>query len=99
MSSDTPGNPAARELGFCPCCGYLTLSEGTPGSKEVCPVCGWLDDPVQFSDDDCVADANSVSLTEARENFAEVGAVTPDAVEETREPESNESRDPNWPYE
>jgi hypothetical protein len=38
MSTDTPGNPAARELGYCPCCGYRTLPEEQPGSYEVCPV-------------------------------------------------------------
>jgi len=98
MSADTPGNSAARELGYCPCCGYLTLSEGEPGSYEQCPVCGWTDDPQQFTDIDCVAESNEVSLSEARENFEEVGAATASCVEETRDPEPEESRDPNWPY-
>ena len=98
MSTDTPGNPAARELGYCPCCGYLTLPEGIPGSYERCPVCHWLDDPVQFTDTDQVTETNEVSLAEARRNFEEVGAASAAAVEETRAPAPEEGRDPNWPY-
>lgn len=98
MSIDTPGNPAARELGFCPCCGYRTLPKGQPGSDEVCPVCHWQDDPSQFGDVDCVSDANPVSLSEARSNFEEHGACTPDEADETVAPDDR-ARDPNWPYE
>ena len=97
MSTDTPGNPASRELGFCPCCGYRTLPEGQPGSYEVCPVCHWLDDPVQFGDDEYVSDTNHVSLQEARANFAEYGARTPDETDQTEAPDDT-PRDPNWPY-
>jgi len=98
MGSETPGNPAARELGYCPCCGYLTLPEGQPGSYEVCPICHWMDDPIQFSDAEYVSDTNHISLRQARENFREIGAVSEDLVGETREPEPGEERDPNWPY-
>lgn len=96
MSTDPPGNPAARELGYCPCCGYLTLTESKPGSYEVCPVCYWTDDPLQFADDEYVSDTNHVSLRLARENFEEIGAASEAVLEDTREPE--EPRDPNWPY-
>ncbi len=98
MSTETPGNPAARELGYCPCCGYLTLSEARPGSYEVCPVCHWTDDPAQFADSRCVSEANTLCLETARENFEQLGAATPEAVEKTREPTPSEQRDPNWPY-
>src|SRR6056297_3401333 len=97
MSIDTLGNPAARELGYCPCCGYRTLPKGHPGSYEVCPVCHWLDDPVQFGDDQYVSDTNHVSLSEARENFVEHGACMPEAADQTATPGDAE-RDPNWPY-
>jgi hypothetical protein len=98
MSTETPGNPAARELGYCPCCGYLTLSEGVPGSYEVCPVCHWTDDPVQFVETQSINDSNPHSLETARKNFERFGAITPSVVDETRDPTPSEQRDPNWPY-
>lgn len=98
MSTDTPGNPASRELGYCPCCGYQTLPEGKPGSYEVCPVCYWQDDPLQFGDLEHVSDANHVSLREARQNFQECGACQPELVEKTQDPPRSARRDPNWPY-
>ena len=98
MSTETPGNPAARELGYCPCCGYLTLPEGQPGSYDVCPVCHWTDDPGQFADTRAVSESNPHSLKQARENFERLGAVTQSAVSETRDPKPTEKRDPNWPY-
>jgi hypothetical protein len=98
-SMEPDGNPASRELGFCPCCGYQSLPEDQPGSYEVCPVCDWMDDPVQFHNPAYVGDTNHVSLTEARENFEEHGACTPGAAPDTRDPRDDERRDPNWPYE
>ena len=98
MESGTPGNPAARELGYCPCCGYLTLPEGQPGSFEVCPICHWMDDPIQFADVNYVSDSNHISLQQARENVREFGAASEDVVDETRHPTAAEDRDPNWPY-
>jgi len=97
MSIDDPGNPAARELGYCPCCGYRTLPEGKPGSYEVCSVCHWLDDPDQFGDTECTADGNSVCLSTARENFREHGAAVPAEADDCEDPDGFE-RDPNWPY-
>jgi hypothetical protein len=92
-------SPVSRERGFCPCCGYRTLAPDTPGSYDVCPVCGWLDELVAFHHPDHESDYNHVSLRAAREQFTEVGACSPDAVEETRPPEGDETeRDPNWPY-
>lgn len=97
MSEGRPGNPAARELGYCPCCGYLTLPEGKPGSYEECPVCGWIDDPLQFADEKHAGE-NDVTLAQARENFVARGAACPEAAEATRDPGPGEARDPNWPY-
>jgi hypothetical protein len=59
----------------CPCCGYLTLGEKPPGTYEVCPVCFWEDDPIQFQDPTYSGGANRVSLEKARQNFANFGAV------------------------
>jgi hypothetical protein len=57
-----------------------------------------MDDPVQFHNPTYVGDTNHVSLDEARRNFADHGACSPDAVSETRDPADDEERDPNWPY-
>ena len=92
-------SPVSRELGFCPCCGYRTLSPGQPGSYEVCEICGWLDDLVGFYHPETQSDYNHVSLSQARENVAEYGACLPGVDEETREPRPDDERDPNHPYE
>lgn len=89
-------HPVSRELGFCPCCGYRTLSPEAPGSYEVCGVCGWLDDLVGFYHPSTQSDYNHVSLAAARENFRECGACSPDLADSTRDP--TEERDPNYPY-
>ncbi len=53
----------------CPCCGFLTFEEQPPGTHNICPVCYWEDDIVQFKDPGYCCGANGVSLKEARENF------------------------------
>ena len=57
----------------CPCCGYKTLREEPPGTDEICNVCFWHDDYVQFQDPDYEGGANRVSLNQARENFIKFG--------------------------
>lgn len=91
-------SPVSRELGHCPCCGYRTLSPGAPGSYEVCPVCGWLDDLVGFHHPSVESDYNYCSLRKARRNVGRYGAAIPERVDETRDPCEDEPRDPNWPY-
>ena len=51
----------------CPCCGYKTLNEER--SYEICDVCGWEDDEIQFDDPNYRGGANSESLIEAQKNF------------------------------
>jgi Cysteine-rich CPCC len=58
----------------CACCGFLTLPEPAGESWEICPVCGWQDDPVDNEDTD-VLGPNRVKLSVARENFARFGAA------------------------
>ncbi len=70
----------------CPCCGYLTRNEGPPGTYEICPICWWEDDPVQFEDPDFSGGANQPSLNEARKRFRESGAISPDATPHVRAP-------------
>jgi Cysteine-rich CPCC len=53
----------------CPCCDRPTLSEPPPGTYEICDVCGWEDDSVQFGDPDYEGGANRESLRQARAAF------------------------------
>lgn len=52
-----------------PCCGYLTMDNSEPGSFDICPVCSWKDDDVQFNNINYAGGANEESLKEARDNF------------------------------
>lgn len=70
----------------CPCCGYLTIGEQPPGMFEICPVCFWEDDNVQFEDPNYTGGANRVSLNQARENFKLFGAVSREFVGQVRKP-------------
>ena len=74
----------------CPCCGYCTLSEEPPGTFEICPVCLWEDDNVQFDDPDYDGGANAVSLNKARENYKRIGAISTDSLEHVRKPHKDE---------
>jgi uncharacterized Zn finger protein (UPF0148 family) len=49
----------------CPCCRSPVLRER--GAYEVCPVCGWEDDPAQVADRDFRGGANRESLNAARQ--------------------------------
>jgi hypothetical protein len=74
----------------CPCCGYLTLSER--GGFEICDVCFWEDDGQDDPDADVVRGGpnRGLSLTEARRNFAEIGACEPTMVRHVRPPRPTE---------
>jgi hypothetical protein len=66
---------ATKKRFACPCCGYLTLGTVPPGSYEICAVCYWEDDQVQFRDPEYRGGANEVCLREARENYRRLGAI------------------------
>ena len=51
----------------CPVCGKYYFSEA--GSYEICPVCGWEDDPVQKRFPDFPDGANPGGLNEARRKY------------------------------
>jgi hypothetical protein len=61
----------------CPCCRYPTLSEPPPGTFDICTICGWEDDNVQFDDPTFRGGANVESLAEARAKFAALEARDP----------------------
>jgi hypothetical protein len=77
----------------CACCGYLTLSEEPPGTYEICPVCSWEDDLVQFQDPTYIGGANRVSLEEARANFQLFGARSRKDLPRVRAPHNEELLD------
>lgn len=54
----------------CPCCGYKTLKDKSPGSFCICGVCGWTDDNLQFDDPEFVdGTPNDISLRQAQRQF------------------------------
>jgi hypothetical protein len=63
-----PGEPPRGEFP-CPCCRFVTLDEQPPGTYEICRICSWEDDYVQFHDPDYRGGANSPSLREYRAAF------------------------------
>ena len=65
----------------CPCCGYLTLSDWNSGSWEICSVCNWEDDEVQYRDPTYEGGANRASLEQASALFKK------------KSPETNKVRD------
>ncbi len=77
----------------CPCCGYRTLSSEKRGSYEICPVCYWEDDKVQFNDPDYKGGANHVSLKDARENYLAFGACESALVSKVRKPLVDEAKE------
>jgi len=58
----------------CPCCGYQTLGKVPPGTDEICQICFWQDDIVQYENAYYEGGANRVSLYMAQKNFKEIGA-------------------------
>jgi ribosomal protein L37AE/L43A len=76
----------------CPCCGYYTLEEEAPGSFEICHVCGWEDDNVQYYAPNFRGGANEMSLIEAKKNYLEIGAVDVRFLDSVRPPLDSEKQ-------
>ena len=64
----------ADELFDCPCCQNATLTEPPPGTFEICEICGWEDDHVQYQDPSFAGGANRMSLEVARAQYKSGGA-------------------------
>ncbi len=86
------GNPPPPLNCFCPCCGYKTLHERN--GFEICPVCFWEDDGQDDHDADEVHGGpnGSLSLAEARKNFASGGACEEAMLPNVRQAYDFESR-------
>jgi hypothetical protein len=78
----------------CPCCRHHTLNDLCPGSYEICPVCLWEDDLIQFEDAEFRGGVNRVSLTEARKNYAQFGACDRQSLSHVRPPNHSEMETP-----
>ncbi|MEZ0293461.1 MAG: CPCC family cysteine-rich protein [Solirubrobacteraceae bacterium] len=74
----------------CPCCGYLTLDARPPGTFDICEVCRWEDDNVQFRDPGYEGGANVVSLNDARRNFEAHGVSEIRFADDVRPPRPEE---------
>lgn len=74
----------------CACCGFLTMSESESGTFEICPVCYWEDDNVQFDDIVYKGGANQESLSEARINFRKYGVSSMQFKKNVRAPRPDE---------
>ncbi|HDR4305941.1 TPA: hypothetical protein QCP71_005223, partial [Bacillus anthracis] len=76
--------------------GYKTLEEEPPGTYEICNICFWEDDSVQFKEPDYEGGANEVSLRQAQENFIVFGACEKRCIELVRKPTSEDVKDASW---
>jgi len=66
------------------------MSDDQPGSFEICPICFWEDDGVQFDNIDFKGGANVECLKEARQNFKKFGASSLVFLKYVRAPLINE---------
>lgn len=74
----------------CPCCNFLTFDESTPGTDEMCPVCGWEDDEIQFNNPLSPEGMNTMSLAQAKNNYNKYGAASLELLAEVRKPYQDE---------
>ena len=79
----------ARKKYKCPVCGYYTL-DGFYGSYDICPVCFWEEDGLQFDEPLAGGGANGACLIRARINFHEFGAAEKRMLKNVRPPEPSE---------
>jgi hypothetical protein len=81
---------------YCPCCGYETLIEEPPGTYNICKICFWEDDPIQFDEPTYEGGANRVSLIQGQKNFEKYGACEKDMVKNVTRPTKKDKRNPEW---
>ncbi|MCT4776691.1 MULTISPECIES: CPCC family cysteine-rich protein [Exiguobacterium] len=80
----------------CPCCGYQTLNEEPPGTYDICGICFWEDDGVQFRDPDYEGGANTVSLRQAQQNYIRFGVSELLFSDSVRTPTEHDIKDSKW---
>lgn len=75
----------------CPCCGYRTIPDND-AMAFICPVCMWEIDVFISSDNEKSDENHGLTLSQARENYKQYGAVLPRLKKYTREPLDNERK-------
>lgn len=79
----------------CPCCGYRTLDD--EHEYDICPICFWEDDYLQFKDVDLEGSANhGISLRQAQKNYLEYGACDRTMLRHVRKLNEEDVRDQDW---
>lgn len=70
----------------CPCCHYKTLE--SRGDYDICPVCFWEDDGQDDTDADAdqIFGPNHMSLTQGRQNYQKIGAISERLLQFVRPP-------------
>ncbi|MCQ2524780.1 MAG: hypothetical protein MJ123_10620 [Lachnospiraceae bacterium] len=69
MKNNKVSKRLSRGRNLCPVCRKHIFEE--KGKYEICPVCGWEDDPLCRKDPTFKGGANELSLEEAREIYFE----------------------------
>lgn len=82
----------------CLCCGYKTLEDKS--MYDICPICFWEDDPVNYGKADYKGGSNGfISLREAQKNFLLFGACDEKCVDHVRKVDICDEKDELWrPY-
>ncbi|MGQ1783745.1 MULTISPECIES: CPCC family cysteine-rich protein [unclassified Saccharicrinis] len=81
---------------YCPCCGYNSLNPEKRLELEICQICYWEDDPLQFNDPNLQYSCNLVSLAQAQKNFDEIGVSFHDMKMYCRNITPEDKRNPEW---
>ena len=80
----TPAEPIGRYP--CPCCGCITIPNGGDAPAYICPVCLWEVDTFIHYENEPSDQNHGLSLLQARQNFAQTGAVLPRLKQYCRPP-------------
>ncbi len=81
---------------YCPCCGYNTFNPKKRLELEICSICFWEDDPLQFNDPHLEFSGNLVSLVQAQQNFEKIGTSEKDMKRYCRKPDKDDRINTEW---
>ena len=81
---------------YCPCCGYNTFNPQKRLELDICPICFWEDDPLQYGNPELEFSCNLASLKQAQQNFDAFGASEEDMKRYCQKTNSKHRRNPDW---